>query len=68
MASGARNPPIAKGQPVTRLLGFVGATIGSAVGWWLGAHVGVMTAVLVGAVGTGVGLWAGVRLAANYLS
>jgi len=53
---------------VTRLLGLVGGTLGSAVGWWLGAHVGLMTAVLVSAVGTGLGMWAGVRLATDYLS
>ncbi len=66
MASGA--PHIGNGQPVKRLLGFVGATIGSAVGWWLGAHIGLTTAVVVSAVGTGLGLWAGVRLATDYLS
>ena len=41
--------------------------MGSALGWWIGAHVGIMTAVLVSAIGTGVGLWAGVRLASEFL-
>jgi hypothetical protein len=50
-----------------RLVGLVGATAGSAVGWWLGAHVGIMTAVLASALGTGVGLWAAVRLVADSL-
>ena len=50
-----------------RLIGFIGASAGSAVGWWLGARVGVMTAFFASAVGTGVGLWAAVRLAADYL-
>ena len=50
-----------------RLVGLIGASAGSAFGWWLGAHVGIMTAVLVSAVGTGVGLWGAVRLAADYL-
>jgi membrane protein YqaA with SNARE-associated domain len=27
-----------------RLLAFVGATVGGAVGWWLGARVGTMIA------------------------
>jgi len=45
----------------------VGATVGSALGWWIGAHVGIMTANLVSAIGTGVGLWAGVRLASELL-
>jgi hypothetical protein len=42
-----------------KLLGGVGATVGGAVGWWAGAHVGVMTAVLVSAVATGAGLYLG---------
>jgi hypothetical protein len=50
-----------------RLFGIIGSTLGSAVGWWLGAHIGIMTAVCVSAVGTGVGLWAGVRIANEYL-
>jgi hypothetical protein len=50
-----------------RLVGLIGASVGSAVGWWLGARVGIMTAVFASAVGTGVGLWAAVRLAADYL-
>jgi hypothetical protein len=29
---------------MTRLMGLVGATVGSAVGWWLGAHIGFRTA------------------------
>jgi hypothetical protein len=51
---------------VTRLFGAIGATLGSAAGWWLGNHVGLMTAVVASAVGTGVGLWAGVRFATDH--
>lgn len=51
---------------MAKLLGFIGATVGSAVGWWLGERVGIMTAVVVSAVGTGVGIWAGRRLAGHY--
>jgi hypothetical protein len=42
-----------------KLLGWVGATVGGAVGWWAGARVGLMSAVVVSAVGTGVGLYLG---------
>jgi hypothetical protein len=49
-----------------KLLGWVGAILGSSVGWWAGARVGTMTAMLVSAVGTGAGLplgwWAAERL------
>lgn len=48
---------------MTKLLGFVGATVGSAIGWWAGAHAGMMTAFTVSMVGTGAGLYAGRRLA-----
>lgn len=50
-----------------RLCGFIGATAGSWAGWWLGAHVGIVTAWCVSALGTGVGLWAGLRWASQYL-
>jgi hypothetical protein len=42
-----------------KLLGCVGAILGSSVGWWVGASVGTMTAMLVSAVGTGAGLYLG---------
>jgi hypothetical protein len=42
-----------------KLLGVVGATLGSGIGWWAGAGVGTMTAVLVSAVGTGAGIYLG---------
>jgi hypothetical protein len=50
----------------TRLLGFVGAMAGSALGWWAGEKVGIMTAVILSAIGTGVGIYAGRRLARHY--
>ncbi len=49
-----------------KLLGFLGATVGSGVGWWLGAHVGFMTAFLLSIVGTGAGIYAGYRIAIHY--
>lgn len=50
-----------------KLCGVVGATAGSALGWWAGAHVGIMTAFIVSMVGTGVGLYAGWQIAERYL-
>jgi hypothetical protein len=51
---------------VNRLLGWVGATLGGAIGWWAGAQVSTFTAFLVSIAGTGLGLylgrWAAVRL------
>lgn len=48
---------------MTKLLGFVGATAGSALGWWLGARVGTMTAFMLSIIGTGLGIYLGRRLA-----
>ena len=47
---------------VSKLLVFVGASIGGYAGWALGAPVGIMTAFVVSVVGTGVGIYAGRRL------
>ena len=51
---------------ISKLLWFVGATLGGAIGWWLGNLVGIMTAVILSAVGTGVGIYAARRLADEY--
>jgi uncharacterized membrane protein YeaQ/YmgE (transglycosylase-associated protein family) len=51
---------------VTKLLGFVGATVGGALGWWIGAPVGTMTAFMVSMVGTGAGLYLGRKVADHY--
>lgn len=40
-------------------MGFVGGTLGSMVGWWLGMFVGIGTAALLSIVGTVFGIWAG---------
>jgi len=36
--------------------------MGGQLGWWLGSHVGFMTAFLLSAVGTGAGLYFARRL------
>jgi hypothetical protein len=46
-----------------KLLGFVGASLVGSIGWWMGASVGFMTAFFLSMVGTGVGMYAGRRLA-----
>ncbi|HEX9582423.1 MAG TPA: hypothetical protein VF970_15065 [Gemmatimonadales bacterium] len=50
-----------------KVLAFIGATFGGALGWWLGDRVGLMTAFLLSMVGTGAGMYAGVRFARQYL-
>ena len=50
-----------------KLLVLVGATLGSSGGWAIGALVGTMSAFMLSAVGTGVGMYAGVKLAQRLL-
>ena len=51
---------------VKKLLVPVGTTIGGAVGWWIGDRVGIMTAFMLSMVGTGLGMYVGVRIARQY--
>jgi hypothetical protein len=53
---------------VSKLFALIGSTVGGAIGWWLGARVGVMTAFVLSVVGTGCGMYAGARLAREHLS
>jgi len=50
-----------------KVLNFIGATLGGAIGWWAGAPAGTMTAFLVSIVGTAAGVYAAIWLARNYL-
>ena len=63
-ASPFHGPPEA--ASMRKLLGFVGATIGGSLGWWLGSPVGLMTSFLISMLGTGVGMYVGFRIAQNY--
>jgi hypothetical protein len=52
---------------MTKLLVFLGASVGGSVGWWLGAFVGTFSAFMVSMVGTGVGMYAARRFAVERL-
>jgi hypothetical protein len=43
------------------IIGWLLALMVGSAGWWLGQKVGFATAVILSAVGTGVGLYAGYR-------
>ncbi len=49
-----------------RFLSWTSATVGGAAGWWLGAHVGLLTAFTLSLLGTGAGFYAGHRVARNH--
>ena len=48
---------------MSKVLTILGASVGGAIGWWLGARVGTMTAFVLSTLGTGVGVYAGRRIA-----
>ena len=41
----------------------VTSTVGSTIGWWVGAPFGLFTAFILSMVGLGFGIWGGRRLA-----
>ena len=52
---------------MSKLLALLGATIGGAIGWWLGARVSTMAAFFLSVLGTAVGVYASRRIAAPLL-
>jgi len=42
-----------------KFFAIAGMSIVGYLGWWLGDYIGIMTAVLLSAVGTGAGLYIG---------
>jgi hypothetical protein len=51
---------------MTKLLIFVTSTIGGAIGWWMGAFIGIMTAFMISIVGTAAGVYFGRMVAQRY--
>jgi membrane protein YqaA with SNARE-associated domain len=39
------------------LLGFLGVNLGGAIGWWLGAKLSPVLAVILASFGAAAGLW-----------
>lgn len=60
------NRPANRFQGMSKLFMLIGSTIGSYAGWWMGAHIGMMTAFAVSMVGTGAGIYYGRQLAQRY--
>ena len=49
------------------LLKFVGITLGGYLGWWAGEQVGMMTAMMLSAVGSGLGLYVVLKFFRDYM-
>ena len=52
---------------MNKLVGFIGATIGSYAGWALGVRFGMMTAFMLSILGTGLGIYVGRRVIQDML-
>jgi hypothetical protein len=52
---------------MNKLVPWVTTTIGSSIGWWIGAKVGIMTAFMVSMVGFAAGLYYGRKWLADNL-
>ena len=53
---------------MSKLLRFLGATVGGYAGWVIGARVGMMTAFMLSMLGTGIGIYAARRLAQHLIA
>lgn len=49
------------------VIGFIGATVGGGVGWWMGERFGFMTAFILSTIGSGIGVYFARRVAKEYL-
>lgn len=49
------------------LIGLIASSITGAIGWWIGAQIGTMTAYLVSTVAGAVGLYYGLKWARDVL-
>lgn len=49
-----------------KLLSLLFSTIGGSIGWWAGDYIGMVTAFILSMIGTGIGMYYGVRLAREY--
>jgi uncharacterized protein YneF (UPF0154 family) len=50
-----------------KILTIICISAGSWIGWWIGEHVGIMTAYFLGVVGAAAGLYFGRKLMSSYL-
>jgi len=48
-------------------LNLMGMTAGGWIGWTIGAQVSIFTAYIVGTVGSGIGLYAAIRITKHLL-
>lgn len=52
---------------MSKLIYFIGATVGGWVGWYIGLPMGMFAAFMVSMVGTGFGIYAGHKAEKRWL-
>jgi apolipoprotein N-acyltransferase len=52
---------------MNKILLFMGATLGGALGWWIGSFIGIMTACAVSVVLTALGIYLARLIMVKYL-
>ncbi|MBI3736553.1 hypothetical protein HY256_08585 [Candidatus Sumerlaeota bacterium] len=52
---------------MNKLCIFIGMTIFSSIGWWIGSYVGILTAYTLSGVGSLIGVYVGWRVNRDYL-
>ena len=50
-----------------KLLLILSITIGGWIGWWIGEHIGIMTAYFLSVLGAAAGLYFGRKIMSNYM-
>jgi hypothetical protein len=51
---------------IVKVMMLLGSIVGGAIGWWIGARVGFMTAFIVSTVCSGFGIYFARQWAINY--
>jgi len=52
---------------MNKILLFIGATLGGALGWWMGSFIGIMTAYVASVVLTALGIYLARLIMVKYL-
>jgi len=50
-----------------KIIKLIAATLGGSAGWWLGDHLGIMTAFFLSVIGTAVGVYLAQQWVTQYL-
>ena len=50
-----------RGDSMRMIIGWLSATVLGAIGWWLGAHLNLIVAVILSAISGAMGLYYGYR-------